>query len=406
MASGRVAAPTAASRPVCVRDEEAPAAMGGETGGSLLLPREEPASESMELAAAGKLFGRLSRDGWKEIAAYLRRKSMRSRVLRSAWGLTGLRTDARRALAGVREAGFDGLEASLSDIGSTSEERRNFVAAAQAEDLSLILSAYSSWPNYEGDFESIPLDAHLSNLSSEFREIAALHTSLPAGSPIIGVNAHSGSDAWTESENVDFFARALEASDGCELPNVSHETHRARALCCPFVTARLLAAVPRLRLTSDFSHWVLKCERLLDAPAEAALLRDTIAPAVDHLHARIGTPQQPQVADVEAASVRGAAERFYSFWTEVWTAAQRRSLSRRDFTATVEYGPVELSDAGEYVGYTPVDAALQPVARRPHDETLRASADALRARFEPGTPTCRRRSSSCSSRVRSQNRYQ
>ena len=69
--------------------------------------------------------------------------------------------------------------------------------------------------------------------------------------------------------------------------------------------------------------------------------------------------------------MRGAAERFYSFWTEVWTAAQRRSLSRRDFTATVEYGPIELSDAGEYVGYTPVDAALQPVARRPHDETLR-----------------------------------
>ena len=307
---------------------------------------------------------------------------MRLRVLRSAWGLTGLRSDPRRALAGVREAGFDGIEASLSDIGSTSEERRNFVAAAQAEDLSLILSAYSSWPNYEGDFESIPLDAHLSNLTADFRAIAALHTALPAGSPIIGVNAHSGSDAWTETQTADFFSRALQASDGCELPTVSHETHRARALCCPFVTARLLAAVPRLRLTSDFSHWVLKCERLLDAPAEAELLRETIAPAVDHLHARIGTPQQPQVADVEAASVRGAAERFYSFWTEVWTAAQRRSLSRRDFTATVEYGPVELSDAGEYVGYTPVDAALQPVARRPHDETLRVSAVALKARFE------------------------
>ena len=43
-------------------------------------------------------------------------------------------------------------------------------------DLSLILSAYSSWPNYEGDFESIPLDAHLSNLTSDFRDIAALHT--------------------------------------------------------------------------------------------------------------------------------------------------------------------------------------------------------------------------------------
>ena len=33
--------------------------------------------------------------------------------------------------------------------------------------------------------------------------------------------------------------------------------------------ARLLKRVPSLRLTADLSHWVLKTERLLDAPEEA-----------------------------------------------------------------------------------------------------------------------------------------
>ena len=41
---------------------------------------------------------------------------------------------------------------------------------------------------------------------------------------------------------------------------------------------------------------VVKCERLLDSPEETALLAAEIAPAVDHLHARIGTAQSSQVA--------------------------------------------------------------------------------------------------------------
>ena len=78
---------------------------------------------------------------------------------------------------------------------------------------------------------------------------------------------------------------------------MAHETHRGRYLCCPFATARLLGRVPSLRLTADLSHWVLKTERLLDAPEEARLLGACIAPAVDHLHARLGAPQLPQLSD-------------------------------------------------------------------------------------------------------------
>ena len=82
--------------------------------------------------------------------------AMRLVLFRSAWGLN-LRADAARACASVRAAGFDGIEASLTDIGGSQAERLAFGKAAQAEGLELILSAYSSWVNYEGVCEAKPV---------------------------------------------------------------------------------------------------------------------------------------------------------------------------------------------------------------------------------------------------------
>ena len=305
--------------------------------------------------------------------------------LRSAWGLPNLASgDRRRIFSKLRESGWDGVEASLADIGATVAARRECIDAARSESMNLVLSAYSSWHNYEGPFDaSLSVQGHAAAFDSELQQIAELHTAAP--SPIIHVNAHSGSDHWGDAEAIDYFESAIGTAHalGDALPSVSHETHRGRYLCCPFATARLLHKVPSLRLTSDFSHWVVKCERLLDAPEEVTLLEEIIAPAVDHIHARIGTPQAPQVADVESSSVRAAAERHYAWWEAIWTAREKASISGRDatLTATIEYGPVELSDAGEYCGYTPVDVDLRPVAGVPHEETLLRARDGVEERF-------------------------
>ena len=140
-----------------------------------------------------------------------------------------------------------------------------------------------------------------------------------------------------------------------------------------------------MRLTSDFSHWVVKCERLLDTEAEIQLLNERIAPAVDHVHARIGTPQAPQVASPLQPTVQGAAERHYLWWEAIWGAREAASISGRDstLTATIEYGPLELDAAsGEYGGYTPATLDGEAaVAGLTHDETLRIARQALDERF-------------------------
>ena len=329
----------------------------------------------------------------------LRTKMPRLLRLRSAWGLSHLASGNRRPVfATLRDAGWDGVEASLDDLGTSAAERRDAVAAARAEDMSLIISAYSSWKNYDGPHESVSVAQHADAMARELAEIAELHAGEGAVSPILRVNAHSGTDAWSEAEAIDYFEATLGASRalGAALPETSHETHRGRYLCCPFATARLLARVPAVRLTSDLSHWVVKCERLLDTPDEAAFLAEAIAPAVDHLHARCGTPQAPQVASVHARGVQRAVARHHDWWATVWSVREAASISGRGarLTATIEYGPVErAADDGEYVGYTPADLDAAPVAGVGLDETLAEARDALTRRFEAwhGEEAARRR---------------
>ena len=314
---------------------------------------------------------------------------MRLLRLRSTWGLR-IAGDRHRFFAGLRADGWDGIEGSLLDIGGSREERQESCAAAAEAGMHLVLSAYSSWHSYEGQFDAArSVEAHAEALASELREIAELHSRGPTSgslfSPILKVNAHSGSDAWTQSEAQHYFESvgAEAASLGSALPSVSHETHRGRYLCCPFATARLLEVVPSLRLTSDFSHWVVKCERLFDSPTERALLEDVLAPAVDHVHARIGTAQAPQAGDPADPCVAGAAERHYEWWRSVWSAREAAAFSGRDavLTATLEYGPPEL-DGTEYVGYTPVDKAGGPSSGLAHEDLLLRCRDALDSSFE------------------------
>ena len=307
---------------------------------------------------------------------------MRLVVLRSAWGLKSLRSDPARAIAAARRAGFEGIEASLNDIGSTSSERRALCAVLRSQGMGLVISAYSSWDSYVGPFDGkSSVSDHVHQMKRELDDISEVIVDGPA---VYGVNCHSGSDAWSEAEAADFFEATAEvvAYLGGALPPTSHETHRGRYLCCPFATSRMLQHVPTLRLTSDLSHWVVKCERLLDSAEELQLLHSTIAPRVDHIHARIGTPQGAQVADVRSPLTQAAAERFYTFWEAVWSAHDAKSTASHGsiMTATMEYGPAEFD--GDYAGYTPVDLGGKPLSPNSLDETVCIAADDLRSRFE------------------------
>ena len=361
-------------------------------------------------------------------------------LFRSLWGCNAhapfraCRSAAERMLL-LRGAGYDGVEASLADLGACTAERRDSVAALRGAGLELIVGVYASW----GDYDDAPggwsdlhggAAAQLERFEAQLCEVAALGAA--EGRVLRHVNAHSGSDAWSEDEAQRYFERALPLGEAFSAtaataaaaaasagaagaaeevagsapppqqqqhqqqqqpqqqqqqqqqqrssvqlpapasPSVSHETHRGRPLANPFVCHRLCAAFPALRLTLDASHWFLVCERLLGghggggAAAAAAAAAEgggsaaagcwerevllAMCERVDHIHARVGTPEAPQLTEVPPAGRAhatawdaAAAAAHEELWEAVWRGSGRRVL-----TATPEYGPVP---------YTPMAAA-------------------------------------------------
>lgn len=144
---------------------------------------------------------------------------------------------------------------------------------------------------------------------------------------------HSGRDFWGIEQAVAFYRgiRPIEESAGI---SVAHETHRGRTFGTPWATAKVLDEIPELSLCCDFSHWVLVCERV---PVE---LEDWFERAADrcvHLHARLGSPQAPQVSvpgDPRHDEYRSAFERW---WRLIWDRQRGRGLEIA--SATPEYGP-------------------------------------------------------------------
>ena len=116
----------------------------------------------------------------------------------------------------------------------------------------------------------------------------------------------------------------------------------------------MLELFPHLKLTADFSHWTVVCERLLSGdPYSDALMRECANRSL-HIHARVGSAQRAQVPDPMAMDSRRELRVHERWWDMIWHAA--RSRGDADCTLTPEYGPhpynpgVELRENGSRAG--------------------------------------------------------
>ena len=108
---------------------------------------------------------------------------------------------------------------------------------------------------------------------------------------------------------------------------------------------------PQLRLTADFSHWCNVSESLLEDQAESLALA---IERTDHLHARVGHAQGPQVSDPRAPEWQPAVEAHLTWWDKVFTRHQQAGAAT--FTVTPEFGPAPYMPALPYTA--------QPVAEQ------------------------------------------
>jgi len=238
-------------------------------------------------------------------------------IFRTLWGYPG---DWPTAILELRANGFDGVEARLPATPDARSNVAQLLASEQVPYIPILFTAYDVLPD-----QSASPDVHLEDLR---RKLGWADPFEPRF-----INVLAGNDRWPLPQQVDFFSRALEIARASG-HLCSFETHRSRSLYSPWVTLEIARQVPQLLFTTDISHWVVVCERLLDQPADD--LTDFVS-RVHHIQARVGYDQGPQVPH-PAAPEYAAALRFHQdHWEDVWASQQARGYQRT--TLTPEFGP-------------------------------------------------------------------
>jgi hypothetical protein len=232
------------------------------------------------------------------------------KVFASAWAFGGLET-CRREVDGGR---FDGIEgpppSAMNELCALRDSGTPYIAE--------ICSGGSYAPA-----SSVPFAMHL--------EDVRIQVARAAQAEALFCTCLVGSDSWPLAKAVDFYGRALEL--GHQLgATLTFETHRSRPTFHPWATTELLRALPELRLTCDFSHWCVVCERL---PDEEAVLALVVAHA-RHVHARVGYAQGPQVPDPRAPEYEAELLAHESWWRRIARAVTERGEL---VTVTPEFGP-------------------------------------------------------------------
>lgn len=242
---------------------------------------------------------------------------MRLEIFRTLWGYRG---SWQQALDEALGAGFDGIEARIPE---TAAQRALNARLLREQNVPYIATLFTSTPVLPRQSDSSQV--HLEDLRMKLDWAAELGPRL--------VNVLPGNDRWSLSEQVDFFARAVELAAASGL-KVCFEIHRGRSLYSPWVTLDVIRQVPELRFTSDISHWLVTCERLLDDPADDL---SAFIERVDHIQARVGYDQGPQVPHPGAPEYAEVLAFHQRHWESIWSSQEKRGLQTT--TLTPEFGP-------------------------------------------------------------------
>lgn len=168
-------------------------------------------------------------------------------------------------------------------------------------------------------------EAHLESLEEQF-EFA-----MNCGP--IAINHHAGRETFSFGDNVRIFERIIALGAENKIP-VTVETHRGRPTYSAPDTRRYLEALPDLRLTADFSHWMVVHESRLEDQEET--LRLAIERS-NHIHARVGYEEGPQITDPRAPEWKGHVGRHLSLWRRI--VERHRENGSEMLTITPEFGP-------------------------------------------------------------------
>ena len=229
------------------------------------------------------------------------------------WGSENLEWD--NFFRKVKDAGYDGVEMGFPPT-LTAEERAVILKGLQQYKLLFI---GQHWQTVEADF-----DHHMQIYEENLRSLAS-------GKPLF-INSQTGKDYFSMDQNLTLIKRAQEISEETAVP-VVHETHRGKWSFAAHIARAYLQQNPEIRITLDVSHWCAVAETYLEDQPEAITLA---IQHTDHIHARVGHTEGPQVPDPRDPLWAEAMQFHLECWDRV--VAMKRKEGIVEFTITSEFG--------------------------------------------------------------------
>lgn len=214
-------------------------------------------------------------------------------------------------LAKAKAAGYDGVELWMP---TGEDKKKSLKEGLKKYELEVIF--------LHGTARNLPFEEALRVYELGLQEILAWNP--------VKVNSHTGNDFWTPEQNLAFIELGDRYAKQVGI-SVLHETHRGRFSYTLPESVAMLRKFPNLKYTLDVSHWMVVHERLL---TESDPLLQEIFPAVDHIHARVGFAEGPQVPNPAAPEWKNEVKAHLDIWEKII-----RSQTGKVFTVTTEFGP-------------------------------------------------------------------
>ena len=239
-------------------------------------------------------------------------KNFELKVLATSWGFQGS-TD--QFCAAAKKEGYDGIEVWWP---ADKPAQDDLFAALKKHSLGVGFLCVGFQPDWK---------EHLETFKKATREAATNTFQKP-----LYLNCHSGRDHFSFDQNKAFIDHTTQLTKETGI-TICHETHRSRIMFAANITRQFMEKIPELKLTFDVSHWCNVHESLLGDQKETV---DMALQRVEHIHARIGHPEGPQVNDPRAPEWDAVVKQHFDWWDIV---AERKRKNGERMTVLTEFGP-------------------------------------------------------------------
>ncbi|MFC0775454.1 sugar phosphate isomerase/epimerase family protein [Terrimonas alba] len=239
-------------------------------------------------------------------------KNFELKILATNWGFHGT-TD--QFCSAAKKEGYDGIEIWWPN---EVKDQQELFAALKKHSLDVGFLCGGWQPDFKEHFEffrKVTIEAAMNNVQKP-----------------LYINCHSGRDHFSFEQNSEFVNHTTQLSKQSGI-TICHESHRSRIMFAAHVTRKFMEKFSELKLTFDVSHWCNVHESMLGDQKETV---EMALQRTEHIHARIGHPEGPQVNDPRAPEWEEIVKQHFDWWDKV---AERKKKNGERMTILTEFGP-------------------------------------------------------------------